>query len=271
MTTAQKVIKYLALALAIFLCISIIGGVCAAAVGIIGAITDTGGDALGEMQTYEVGGEISSLSVSISGAGLEIKTADSFSVKSNYNYISVSSENGKLTVSETKKPRPYISDELIVTVSIPKDFIFDEATVKTGAGTVDIDGLAASVLSVSLGAGEASFKNLTATVRAEIEGGAGKMTVDGGLLHNFKLDMGAGELTLKCRITGDSCIDYGMGATHLTLIGAREDYKIKVDKGIGDARLEGEQMQDGSVYGAGENYIEVDGGIGAIDIHFVSE
>ena len=179
MTTAQKVVKYLALALAIFLCISIIGGICAAAAGIIGAITGTGRDALGEMQTYAVDGEISSLSVDISGAKVELKSSDSFSVKSNYNYISVSSENGKLSVRETKKPRPSIPDELIVTVNIPAGFVFDEATVKTGAGTVDIDGLAASVLTVSLGAGEASFKNLTATSRAHIEGGAGELTVDG--------------------------------------------------------------------------------------------
>ena len=35
-----------------------------------------------------------------------------------------------------------------------------------------------------------------------------------------------------------------------------------MDKGIGEARLEGESMRDDSVYGAGRNRIELDGGRG---------
>ena len=79
---------------------------------------------------------------------------------------------------------------------------------------------------------------------------------------------GAGELTLKSRIEGQSRLDYGIGETKLTLLGSREDYKIEIDKGIGEARLEGKSMQDDSVYGAGENRIEIDGGIGEINIDF---
>lgn len=51
-------------------------------------------------------------------------------------------------------------------------------------------------------------------------------------------------------------------------MGSCEDYKIKIDKGIGEARLAGESMRDDSVYGWGENRIEIDGGIGAIYIEF---
>ena len=67
---------------------------------------------------------------------------------------------------------------------------------------------------------------------------------------------------------GKSQLDYGVGETNLTLLGSREDYKIEIDKGIGEAKLEGESMKDDSVYGWGENRIEIDGGIGAIYIEF---
>ena len=80
--------------------------------------------------------------------------------------------------------------------------------------------------------------------------------------------MGIGELTLKSRIEGQGYLDYGIGATNLTLLGNREDYQIELDKGIGEAELEGESMRDDSVYGAGENRIEIDGGIGTINIEF---
>ena len=51
-------------------------------------------------------------------------------------------------------------------------------------------------------------------------------------------------------------------------MGSREDYRIDLDKGICEAKLEGVPMQDDSVYGSGENRIEIDGGIGEINIGF---
>ena len=43
---------------------------------------------------------------------------------------------------------------------------------------------------------------------------------------------------------------------------------IELDKGIGEARLDGKKMSDDSVYGAGKNFIEIDGGIGELNITF---
>ncbi len=43
---------------------------------------------------------------------------------------------------------------------------------------------------------------------------------------------------------------------------------IELDKGIGEARLDGKKMSDDSVYDAGKNSIEIDGGIGELSITF---
>jgi hypothetical protein len=268
MTSTQKVIKYLAMAFAIFLCVTIIGGIIAGLAGVSFLFSDRDKDSIGEMQVYPIDGEISSLSLKLSGAELKIKTADKFSVESNHNYISVDLKNGQLCINETKKLFSFLPKGVTVILNIPEGFVFDDATVETGAGAVEIDALSADILKLSLGAGEAEIKDLTVNSRADIEGGAGKLTIDGGLLCNLDLDMGVGELTLKSRIEGQSRLDYGIGETRLTLLGSREDYQIKIDKGIGEAKLEGESMQDGSVYGAGKNRIEIDGGIGAIGIEF---
>lgn len=270
MNSVQKVIKYLALAFAIFLSVSIIGGIITGLTGISYILSGRNSEAVGEMQVYPIEGELSSLSLSLSGAKLKIKTADKFSVESNHNYISVKSENGQLCINETKKLFSVYPKGATVILNIPEGFVFDEATVDTGAGKVEIDSLSADVLKLSLGAGEAEIKNLTANSRADIDGGAAKLNIDGGRLCNLKLDMGVGELTLKSRIEGQSRLDYGIGETKLTLLGNREDYKIEIDKGIGEARVAGESMRDDSVYGTGENRIQIDGGIGSINIE-VSE
>lgn len=271
MNSVQKVIKYFAFAFAIFLSVTIIGGIITGLTGVSYIFSDRNNETVGEMQVYPIDGDISSLSLDLSGAKLKIKTADKFSVESNHNYISVEEKNGQLCINETKKLFSAYPKGLTVIFNIPEGFVFDNATVETGAGKVEIETLACDVLKLSLGAGKAEIKNLTANSRADIDGGAGELKIDGGRLCNLELDMGVGALTLKSRIEGESQLDYGIGETKLTLLGNREDYKIEVDKGIGEAKLEGESMKDDSVYGTGENRIEIDSGIGAINIEFSME
>lgn len=71
-----------------------------------------------------------------------------------------------------------------VILNIPEGFVFDDATIETGAGKVEIDTLSADILKLSLGAGEAEIKKLTANSRADIDGGAGKLKIDGGRLRH---------------------------------------------------------------------------------------
>lgn len=271
MTVFQKVIKYLAIAFAIFLTVSIIGGIFTCISGISFIFSGFSGidkEAVGEMQEYPIDGDISSLSIDLSGAELIIETSDKFSVETNHNYISVSNDDGELCINETKKLFSYFPKGITVILYIPEDFVFESAEVETGAGKVEIDSLSADVLKLSLGAGEVKINNLEANSRADIDGGVGALIIDGGRLCNLDLDMGVGALKLKSHIEGESKLDYGVGETELTLLGSLDDYKIELDKGIGEAKLDGESMRDDSVYGSGENFIEIDGGIGEINIEF---
>lgn len=134
-----------------------------------------------------------------------------------------------------------------------------------------IDNLRANALKIELGAGELKAGRLEATDNAEIDGGAGSVTISGGCLNNADIDMGIGELNLTSELGGKSSIDYGVGETNLVLIGTDNDYKIELDKGIGEAWLDDRKMSDDSVYGEGKNVIEIDGGIGELNIKFNSK
>ena len=78
--------------------------------------------------------------------------------------------------------------------------------------------------------------------------------------------MGVGELDLSAKLSGNSDIDAGVGRLNLNLIG--NDYKIKVDKGIGSASINGNDIKDDTYYGEGSNIIDIDGGVGSIDISY---
>ena len=272
MTTFQKVIKYLAAAFAIFLCVSIIGGIITGLASISLVFSGTSTDVIGEMQEYPIDdAEISSLYLELGGAELIIKTSDKFSLESNHKYITVSTDSGRLYIKESKKPFFIASKGASVILTIPKESVFNEATIKTGAGKVEIEELEANILMLSLGAGEVEIQKLTANTRADIDGGAGEVTIKSGLLNNLDFDMGVGAMSLKSRVLGSSSFDFGVGEANLTLIGSRDDYRIKIDKGIGEAKLESESMSDDSFYGNGNNYIDIDGGVGSIYIGFAND
>lgn len=265
MTTVQKIIKYLAIAFAIFLSISIIAGICSALFTIANLF---GTNTESEIGNQSIGSDFSSISVNLSAAELEIKTGDDFALQTNHKYLKYEEKDEILKIGETKPTFASNPKDMKVILTIPQDKIFDYVDIRAGAGTVTIDELSSNMLNIDIGAGELTAQILDASDKAEIDGGAGGVTIRGGRLNNADIDMGVGELNLTSELSGKSSIDYGIGETNLVLIGEEDDYKIELDKGIGEAWLGGKKMSDDSVYGAGKSFIEIDGGMGELSITF---
>ena len=267
MTTMQKIIKYLAFAFAVFLSVSIISGICGALFSVTYFFS---GNASDEMKEHTIGSNFTSLSVDISAAELDIKTGEKFGIETNHRYLTYKENGERLEINETK---PFLASHsgMRVILTIPKGTVFGYADINTGAGSVRIDELSAGSLTINLGAGELNAGRLDGLTEAEIDGGAGSVTICGGSLNNADIDMGIGELNLTSELSGKSSIDYGIGETNLELIGKEDDYKIELDKGIGEAWLAGRKMSDDSVYGEGKSFIEIDGGIGELNIIFKAE
>lgn len=265
MTTFQKIIKYLAMAFAIFLSISIITGICGAlftVANLFGANTEE------ETVNHTIGTDFTSISINLSAAELEIRMGDKFDVETNHKHLKCEEKDDILKISETKPIFALHPRGMKVILTVPKDKIFDYVDINTGAGSVAIDELSSNMLDIELGAGELRAGKLVAVYKSEIDGGAGSVTISDGHLSNADIDMGVGELNLTSKLSGKSSIDDGVGETNLVLIGKEDDYKIKLDKGIGEAWIAGRKMSDDSVYGAGENNIEIDGGVGELNITF---
>ena len=261
----QKVIKYLAIAFAIFLTVSIIGGVLSM-FGLFGGFFS--GDAVTEdIKTYAVSPDIQSLEVKINAADFRIKQGERFSIESNLKHLTVEEKNGVLTIKETKK-FAHTYTGAVLTLYVPSDTVFEKANIITGAGRLTVDSLSASTMNLVFGAGEVTIDTLVATSDIDIDGGAGKITVSGGALHNLDLDMGVGQLNLTSALTGESDFDLGVGESNITVIGNKDDYKLDIEKGIGNITIDGTSVSNIKRKGNGNNGIEVSGGIGAINLKF---
>ena len=274
MTDVQRIIKYLAIALAVFLTVAIIGGILSA-VGVLGGIFLGGGreetDATGDMKTYAVTSGISELKIHINAADLAIKEGSRFSVESNLKHLTVEEKNGCLILKDLTTIKLNGSNaykDAVLTVYVPAGTVFEKINLNTGAGRVTAGELRAETVDLELGAGDALIDTLVATKSADIEGGAGRIAISGGALHNLELGMGVGQLNLTSALTGECQLELGIGESNITLVGNRADYALDIEKGIGEVRVDGKVVSDYGSSGNGTAGVEIHGGIGAIYVEF---
>lgn len=265
MTTIQKIIKYLAIALAIFLIVSIISG-------ILGAFSLFGvffGDdeETGEVKRYSVSTDIHTLEIRINAADFTIQKGEQFSVESNLKNLTVNEQNGVLTIKEAKKIS-FSGNDAKLTLSIPDTPVFEKVTIVTGAGRFNVDRLCADTLNLELGAGDVKFGTLIANKDIDIEGGAGRITVSDGALRNLDLDMGVGQLNLTAALSGDNEFDLGVGESNITVLGDKESFDLEIEKGLGSVTLDGKSVGNVKDFGSGDDRIDINGGVGAIRVDF---
>jgi hypothetical protein len=277
MKGAQKVIKWFALALAALLIVTIFSG-------IIGGLSFVGMMVWGDeiswngnsewVNTEFSGKEMTRLDVNVKATAVRIRTAkegESVRIETNNEYITSWVDGSTLNVVE--KSHGFFgwggTGDLVIYVR--EDTVFDSVEIEIGAGTLDVERLEARDLKLNLGAGKTAIDELVATRRAEIDGGAGVVEIRGGELHDLDLDLGAGKAELRARVVGNGRVTAGVGKTELTLIGREEDYRLRIDKGIGSVTLDGRSLSDGESVGSGTTLIEIDSGVGAVEMKIVEE
>lgn len=277
----QKIIKYIAVAFGLYLAISIIGGIIAIIVSIftgfygISYLTDSLNDAINSDDTsieridenQEVE-EFSKMKLDISASNLTIKLegnsykVETYQIPKN---TKIESKDGILEIKNNKKLNKSDSKSSI-TIYLPEGVELEEADIQIGAGIVDVTGLIAKNVEFNFGAGNVNMQNITVKNNAKIECGAGQAIIKNSELANANIEAGVGKLVYSGDLTGNTQIDCGVGDVELELTGDAEKYAIHTEKGIGDIKINDSSVADDSTTGNGENKINIEGGVGSIDI-----
>lgn len=270
MTEAQKIIKYLAMALAIFLIVAIFGGIVTTLSFISVVFTDKDSVSVTQLSDYPLN-DINRLYIELEAADLEIVSGDSFNLKSNHEYIEVEESSNSLSIKETKRPWKANDRGYKVVLTIPQSTTLESVTISTGAGRMSLDSLSSKALKLRLGAGEVTLNNVNVTEKTEFDGGAGEIEVNNCSFTDLDMQIGVGECKLTAFVLGDSKIDCGVGEADFTFIRtSTTDYTISVDKGLGEVKVDDKSVNDDYTTGFGENEIDIHCGVGEVDIEFVN-
>lgn len=271
MNSSQKIIKNLAIALGIFLTIFIISMIIGGIYLITSIFSTKSNNSIDKeintlwMQNNE---NVISLDIDIKFSNLTIKNGDKFLVESNNKNIKYKYNNSSLEVEEIKYNLFNNSDVGEVIITIPSNIRLDSVDIDNGAGSLNIENINANKFNLDLGAGVTIIDNIIVD-SADIDSGAGKFIIKFGKINNLDFDMGAGTAEITSIITGNNQINSGVGNLKLNLIDDIENYKIKINKGIGKVEIDNKEVSDNKIVGTGLNFINISGGIGTIAVNFM--
>ena len=274
MSQWQKVIKYMAIAFAIFLTVNIIGGIITAfacivgVTGIAGQISSNSENMVNFSESYR---GVEEIQIECKLSNLTIKEGAEFKVEAitGENKFECENKNGilKITEKEFSFLGNNISDSNI-TVYIPENAKLTNVKIETGAGKVKIEKLSTDKLKLDLGAGSVKISDINIEKETRINGGVGKLEIENSTLNNLDLDCGVGEFKMTAKLIGNTDIDCGVGRLETNLIGKEEDYKISAKKGLGSFTINSKEIQNDTTYGNGENYIKIEAGVGSTVVRY---
>ena len=241
MTKGQKLIKYFAIILAIFLIVSVVGGIASGVLNIFGLFDNVNYE---EKNTYiyteTAEQEINSLEIKLKTSKLKIYPGESFSIETNNKNISY---------------------------NFDKDKIFDSVYIDSGTGNIVADDLSTLYLELDGGVGDITFNNLSVTDEIKIENGVGNIGLLDSQINNFEFDGGVGNFRFEGDLFGKSDFDTGVGDIYLEINSSLDDYTVEVDKGIGNITINDEKVN--SNYRNNEESsksILIDGGVGNVTL-----
>lgn len=273
MNKNSKTIKYFAMALAIFciviLFMGIFGALRAIANFFDGRSHTENNETLTKLQTTVFDQEdVLTLDIHLKYSELQIVTGEKFQMQTNNPNITYSKDDQKLKIKE--KTDNWLSNysNTVFILTIPKELYLENVFLSAGAGKVKIENLITENLDFELGAGETYIQYLNVSNQAEMESGAGTLQILDGIIHNLDLDMGIGKVTISASLTGSNEINAGIGELNIHLLGVKTDYLVRVKKGLGSIKVDDQNLIDSKQYGNGSRLVEIDGGIGNIEIHF---
>ena len=275
MTTFQKIVKGLAITLAIFLSVNIISVIVIGIVSIIGVSNVfTKEENLEEIKTIISNNKgeldnINKLEIKLGYTNLEIKEAEEFKVETNNSEIKYKKEKDKLKLEEKRKffdiSKRDVENNVIIYIPSEKNKI-KELDIETGAGESKISNIEVNEFSFEQGAGKSTITNLKTSTKTEIEGGAGELSIEESEFQKLDLQLGVGKLRFSGILDGKNKIETGIGEVNIELSDGLENYEINAKKGIGTIKIDEKEIQGEEHFGNGKTKINIKGGIGSIEI-----
>ncbi len=252
MNGVQKVIKYCAMAFAIFLSVVILGTIVSVVMGVTTGIVGVNFLLEGDKERINLSEEYSleeakglgiaeilvDCSAEIMVQPGEVLSIEAVDVTEDYE---IRQSNGKFSIVQN---RPQIkigcwfddvSEREKVVVTIPAGLSTEQVKILSGSGSVTVTDLTTENLSVDSGSGKVTAGNVSAD-RLYVDSGSGRVMLAGAVLSETEINSGSGGVTVEDSKLGKLLLNTGSGSVRMEDVDATE---AEVDTGSGTVSYEG--------------------------------
>lgn len=234
MTEIQKIIKYCALALAVFLIFIIVTTIANVGYNILEK-TDLINDSNSKLLKNNIvisnnESEIREIDIDIKSSNIILKTAENFKVETNNKDIKYSYEDGKVLIKQNNVNKWYLNknNNSKLIFYIPSEISLEKINLNNNVGDVKID-----------------FEKIS----------------------NLNIDLDVGDIFVKSMLGGKNIIKSNIGDINLELSLKQEDYKFEIDKDIGEVKLNNNKIKRDTINGDRNNNLKIKTNIGDIKIN----
>lgn len=234
MTEMQKIIKYCALALAIFLILIIVTTIVNVGYNILEK-TDLINNSNSKLLKNNIvisnnESEIREIDIDIKSSNIILKTAKNFKVETNNKDIKYSYEDGKVLIKQNNVNKWYLNknNNSKLIFYIPSEISLEKININNNVGDVKID-----------------FEKIS----------------------NLNIDLDVGDIFVKSMLSGKNIIKSNIGDINLELSLKQEDYKFEFDKDIGEVKLNNNKIKRDTITGNSNNNLKIKTNIGDIKIN----
>ena len=235
MTEIQKIIKYCALTLAIFLIFIIVTTIANVGYNILEK-TDLINNSNSKLLKNNIvisnnESEIREIDIDIKSSNIILKTAKNFKVETNNKDIKYSYEDGKVLIKQNNVNKWYFNknNNSKLIFYIPSEISLEKININNNVGDVKID-----------------FEKIS----------------------NLNIDLDVGDIFVKSMLSGKNIIKSNIGDINLKLSLKQEDYKFEFDKDIGEVKLNNNNnIKRDIITGNSNNNLKIKTNIGDIKIN----
>ena len=254
MNGIQKVIKYCAMAFAIFLTVVIFGSIVSVVLGVTTGIAGVnflmGEDKeridLAQEYTLEEAHSLGIQSVLVDcNAEITVKQGEKLAIEASNvtDEYEIRCANGKFSIVQDA-PGIQVkwlfvfndaTERETVVVTIPEAFQPEQVKVNSGSGKVVLEAFQTDTLMIDSGSGNVAVSDVE-TKRIDIDSGSGRVTLRNTNAEETGLITGSGGISVEDAVLGILRLDSGSGSVTMRNVIAE---KAKVDSGSGSVLVEG--------------------------------
>lgn len=266
MTTSQKIIKYLALSLAALLIITIFSSIVLALNIFSGVLGLNNPDSDKNMQIVDIQNtDIKIINIDIASTKLEFRNSNEFKIEVNNDRLKIFEKGNKLEIEEQNHFFLNMFNDSKLIIYLPVSKHIEEISIASGVGSVKAQLVYTDKFELDIGAGNVEIDGLYVTERSDISGGVGSLFINNGRINDLNLETGIGTSKIHSILTGNNDIEMGIGSLDVNLLTELDNYDIRIDEGIGSVKLNDQKITN-AVYGNGQSKLNIEAGIGSIEI-----